>query len=318
MKNVIKVSVVNFNAHWGDKEHNLQKILDYSELAAKEGSNLIVFPEMALTGYDDVAEIPKAQKMQTLLAETVPGPATDKVAELTKKYGIYVVFGLPERDREMPEIVYNSAAVVGPEGVITSYQKIHVYGAENNWATRGKKPAVFQTEFGPIGLTICYDTYMFPELSRYARAKGARMLLNPTALAYPYCAAPSDRTMCEALVISNYVYVASANLCGNDRNQNFWGGSNVVGPNETGQGVHYYCGSPLLTDEGHQVVMSSAVIDLSYADRCMEFCPLYKKDQFINGPSGPDFQPEVYIKAYSELLSDPDWLCKYDPEMLPK
>ena len=66
MKHVMKISTVAFHAIWGKKELNLQRMLDYIELAAGEGSNLVVFPEMALTGYDDKKEQPKAEKMQVL------------------------------------------------------------------------------------------------------------------------------------------------------------------------------------------------------------------------------------------------------------
>lgn len=64
MKHVMKISTVAFHAIWGKKELNLQRMLDYIELAAGEGSNLVVFPEMALTGYDDKKEQPKAEKMR--------------------------------------------------------------------------------------------------------------------------------------------------------------------------------------------------------------------------------------------------------------
>ena len=76
MKHVMKISTAAFHAIWGKKELNLQRMLDYIELAAGEGSNLVVFPEMALTGYDDKKEQPKAEKMQVLQAETVPGPSS--------------------------------------------------------------------------------------------------------------------------------------------------------------------------------------------------------------------------------------------------
>lgn len=313
MKNVIKVSVVNFNARWGDKEHNLQKILDYSEIAAKEGSNLILFPELALTGYEDIAETPRAEKMQTRLAETVPGPSTERIAELTKKYGIYVVFGLPERDAECADVVYNAAAVCGPSGVVTSYRKISPYGSENNWAKRGKDFVTFDTEWGPIGISICYDSYSYPEIIRYCRAKGARLILNPTALINPYCKAPGNNVCLEAYSIVNYVYIASANLCGNGKNVNFWGGSHILGPNEDGQGTHVYAGHKFYTQEGHQVEMHSAAIDLSYADKCMEFTPIFMKDFFIKDePSSPDFQPDVYIRHLEKLMKDENWLSLYD------
>ena len=105
MKHVMKISTVAFHAIWGKKEFNLQRMLDYIELAAGEGSNLVVFPEMALTGYDDKKEQPKAEKMQVLQAETVPGPSSQRIAEAARKFGLYVAFGLPERDRWAPGAV---------------------------------------------------------------------------------------------------------------------------------------------------------------------------------------------------------------------
>lgn len=68
MKDIITVSTVTFNAKWGEKDKNLNRIMGYIEAAAKKGSDIVIFPEMALTGYDDEPEKPKAEKMQTLLA----------------------------------------------------------------------------------------------------------------------------------------------------------------------------------------------------------------------------------------------------------
>ena len=166
MKHVMKISTVAFHAIWGKKELNLQRMLDYIELAAGEGSNLVVFPEMALTGYDDKKEQPKAEKMQVLQAETVPGPSSQRIAEAARKFGLYVAFGLPERDRWDPGAVYNSACVCGPEGILGVYRKIHLAYPEPHWAIRGRDPFLFQTPWGPIGVGICYDSYCFPELMR--------------------------------------------------------------------------------------------------------------------------------------------------------
>ena len=174
MKHVMKISTVAFHAIWGKKELNLQRMLDYIELAAGEGSNLVVFPEMALTGYDDKKEQPKAEKMQVLQAETVPGPSSQRIAEAARKFGLYVAFGLPERDRWAPGAVYNSACVCGPEGILGVYRKIHLAYPEPHWAIRGRDPFLFQTPWGPIGVGICYDSYCFPELMRYYAAKGCR------------------------------------------------------------------------------------------------------------------------------------------------
>ena len=96
MKDIMKVSTVAFNAKWGDKEANLNRMAGYIEAAAAEGSNLIVFPEMGLTGYDDEEDKPLKEKMQYKLAETVPGPSSEKIAELTKKLGVYVAYAAPK------------------------------------------------------------------------------------------------------------------------------------------------------------------------------------------------------------------------------
>ena len=162
-KDIITVSTVTFNATWGDKAKNLNRIKGYIEAAAKKGSDFVVFPEMALTGYDDEEEKPKAEKMQSKEAELIPGPSSLEVGELTKKLGIYAVFGMPERDPDDPSVIYNALAICGPEGLIRSYRKMHLPYPEPHWATRGDKPCVIDTEWGPIGISICYDSYCFPE-----------------------------------------------------------------------------------------------------------------------------------------------------------
>lgn len=73
MKDVIKVSTVAFNAKWGEKERNLNRMTGYIEAAASEGSNIIIFPEMGLTGYDDEEDKPKPEKCSISLQKRYPG-----------------------------------------------------------------------------------------------------------------------------------------------------------------------------------------------------------------------------------------------------
>ena len=94
MKDICTVSVVTFHPVWGDKTANLKRILEYTEAAAKKGSDFVIFPEMSLTSYDDEAEKTLKEKMQYKLAETVPGPSSEKVAELAKKLNINVIFAI--------------------------------------------------------------------------------------------------------------------------------------------------------------------------------------------------------------------------------
>ena len=97
----------------------------YVDCLARRGSDIIVFPETALVGYENERDVKeKKDKMQVRLAEPVPGPSSNKVAELTKKYGVYVVFGMTELGDDGE--VYNTIAACGPEGVIVKYIKIHL------------------------------------------------------------------------------------------------------------------------------------------------------------------------------------------------
>lgn len=160
-EDIITVSTVTLRPMWGQKEQNLNRILGYMKAAKKKGSDLVVFPEMALTAYDDEAEKPLEEKMQYKLAETVPGPSTNKVAELAKELGLYVVMGMPIKDAQKPDTIYNGLAIFTPEGLAGDYHKMHLPAPEPNWATRGDKPFILDTPWGPIGCAICYDT-LFP------------------------------------------------------------------------------------------------------------------------------------------------------------
>ena len=149
------------------------------------GSDIVVFPEESLIGMGPCAVCRAGEPDCTYhagLAETVPGPSTERVAALAAELDLYVVFGLAERDPVDPGTLYNAAAVVGPEGIQGTYRKLHLGSLP--WVTEGVtfRPGtsipVFETRFGPIGVIICYDFWFNPELSRLLALKGARVILN--------------------------------------------------------------------------------------------------------------------------------------------
>lgn len=302
MKQIMRVSVVNFHPSWGDKAMNIQKIKGYIELAAAEGTNLIVFPEMALTGYDVIAGAPKEESMQMREAEVVPGPSTNEIAELTKKFDMYAIFGMPERDAEDPNTLYNAVAILGPQGAIGSYRKMHCYGDENLWATKGREPGLFDTPWGPVSVSICYDTYNYPELMRYGRAMGARLHVNSSANSREASHGNLLRRELTGQVLQTWGYLANANLCGLDAHDYFWGGSSVMGPNLDGSDVHYYAGHPYTSEEGQEIAMYTATIDLSWADAGV--LPIFKTNPNVGEP---DFMPQVYQQMLDDVLSQPRW-----------
>src|SRR4029450_10154785 len=94
-------------------------------------------------------------------AEPIPGPVTDVLCDQARRDGCYVVCGLPERGADGR--LYNSSVLISPSGeVIGTYRKVHLFGRERTRFTPGSEPALLDTEFGRIALTICYDL-IFPE-----------------------------------------------------------------------------------------------------------------------------------------------------------
>ena len=182
---VVTVGAVNFASVTGDKEASLEKIEANVREAAAQGVDIVTFPEEALIGCGECAVCRTGAvhcDYHYDLAETVPGPATERIAELARELDLYVVFGLAERDASDPSVLYNAAAVVGPQGIQGTYRKLHLgslpWVSEGVTFRPGSSLPVFETRFGPVGVIICYDFWFNPELTRLMALKGARLLLN--------------------------------------------------------------------------------------------------------------------------------------------
>lgn len=296
LKDIINVAVVTFEPVWGDTEANLSRMIGYTECAAKRGADLILFPESALTGYDLDRENTGSEQMHHRVAESIPGPSTLALAEIARKYDIYVVYGLAEKAED--GTVYNAAAAVGPDGVIGGYRKMHLPATEPLWAARGDKPFMFETPWGKIGLSICYDTFAFPEIMRYYRAHGCRLHLNPCAVDTGVTA-KNIRESVEYQSGNNAMYIASANCTGFHSLNDFVGGSNIIGPAKNVPDVHYYAGSAFGTARSDEQEMHIATLDLSYVNK-----PFLAK---VWADENPDFRPDVYLKMYEDIAALPQY-----------
>ena len=196
-----KVATVNMTGYWGNKPKTIAKMIEYIEEAGEQGVNILVFPETVLSGYGylEPDQDPFYHKygvsMQVYTAETIPGPSTETLSEYAKKYNMYIIFGMTEKDEsgsiydnknnntlDNAEKVYNSAAILYPDGTIDSYQKIHRAGnMEWQWSVSGCTPKIIDTPWGKAGIDICMDGHFFPELGRYYAAMGCTMFIHPTA-----------------------------------------------------------------------------------------------------------------------------------------
>jgi predicted amidohydrolase len=228
------VAAIQFEPELGAKEENVRRLLALVDEAARRGARLIVTPEMATTGYcwHDRQEIRPH-------VEPIPGPTTERVAQVARECGCYIVLGMPE---VVPEtgIFYNSAALVGPEGLVGVYRKTHSYLSEPKWAKDGDLGLpVWETPLGRLGILICMDADYF-EPARVLALQGADVLCFPTNWLEEK--SPSAAWMARAF--ENGCYLVAADRYGCERGIQFSGGSAVLDPDgsiqamlDTGDGL---------------------------------------------------------------------------------
>ena len=303
-KSIVTVSVVNFRPAWGNKQENLERILGYLRAGARKGADVIVFPETALNGYEDTPE----ERMHFRDAETSDGPSVRAVEAAAKEFGVYVAFGFAHRVQDRPESIYNAGCVCGPEGLVGIYHKVHLPGKEPLWATPGDEgPLLFDTPWGEMAVAICYDVYNFPEMSRYARAAGARLLLNLTACSIQGNKPDLIRKALEYHAQINTMYIASANLAGRGKDEFFIGGSSIIGPdNNTYDHCVYYAGKGFFQENTDHPEILTETIDLSLAENNSNV-HLFRRNP-LTGTA--DWRPELYVRMYGEILMSSHWLAK--------
>ena len=148
-----------------DKAANLKKYMEYIDEAAANGANLVVFPEQSLQAYlTDLGAMPLSDyTYQHDNAEVVPeGASTQALIKKAKEKDVYIIYGMTEKSAVDDCILYNTMVLVGPEGYVGKYRKVHLPGDELHIYTAGTEFPVYDTKIGKIGMLICYDK-SFPE-----------------------------------------------------------------------------------------------------------------------------------------------------------
>ncbi len=214
-------AAIQFEPVMGEDERNLERLTSMIEEAAAAGARLIVVPEMAPCAYcfQDRAEI-------AAHVQTVPGPFTDHLSERTARLGCVIVAGLAEVDLET-NLYYNTAVVVGPDGYIGKYRKVHQFAGDARWSLEGDLGfPVFATPVGRIGVEICMDA-IYPETGRLLALQGAQIICFPTNW-IGQGGRPSQRWITQAY--ENGVYLIAADRWGEERGVQFQGGSCIIAP----------------------------------------------------------------------------------------
>ncbi len=222
----VVVALGQISSKVGDKKANIDTMKKRIIEAKRKGANLILFPELALTGY-------VVRDLAYELAEPVPsGPSIRDITEVANRLDVHVIFGLIEKSAEAESVLHNTAVLIGPEGYLGKYRKMHLpthsVFEEKRYFRPGYQTPVFETDVGRIGLTICYDIF-FPEITRAIRLKGAQLIACISA-------SPSTRKgyfeiLTAARALENTVFLAYTNLVGIEDGLQFWGGSRLVAPN---------------------------------------------------------------------------------------
>ncbi|MBF6220480.1 MULTISPECIES: nitrilase-related carbon-nitrogen hydrolase [Nocardia] len=176
---IVRAALVQTN--WtGDKESMIKAHEDYARRAAAQGAGVICFQELFYGPYF-------CQQQDTKFydyAESVPGPTTERFAELAKELGVVLI--LPVYEQQQPGLLYNTAAVIDADGsYLGKYRKHHLPHVHGFWEKFYFRPGnlgwpVFDTAVGKVGVYICYDRH-FPEGWRALGLAGAEIVFNPSA-----------------------------------------------------------------------------------------------------------------------------------------
>ena len=273
----INVALAQISCEVGDKNHNINKMRQKVEEAKKRDANIIIFPELSLTGY-------LTRDLTYELAEPIPGPSVKLLEETAKKENIHIIFGMLERSEKARAAIYNTAVLLSPKGFIGKYRKMylptHSVFEEKRYFRLGYQAPVFETKIGKLGLIICYDVF-FPETSRLLRLKGAQFIICISA-------SPARRqrffeVLTTARAIENTVFLAYVNLVGVENGLQFWGGSRIIAPS----------GSIITQAKYDEEDLVTGSIDYADLERTEAFVPTLR-----------DLRPELFssLKEQAENL----------------
>jgi predicted amidohydrolase len=211
----LRIAMVQQDTVWQDPVANLARAMGFVEAAARGGARLVVFPELFTLGFTMAPEP---------FAEAIPGPTSEALAALSRRFDLYIVGSVVEAHTPHPQ---NAAFVTAPDGsLVAAYRKIHPfsYGEENLHYTGGTECPVFEIDAIPCGLQICYDL-RFPEPFRALAAKGAEVVFVPAN--WPARRISAWSTLLAARAIENQTAICGVNRVGRDPHLEYPGRSAI-------------------------------------------------------------------------------------------
>ncbi|MCL4148858.1 UNVERIFIED_CONTAM: hypothetical protein GTU68_017364 [Idotea baltica] len=228
----------------------------YAKKASDAGAQLLLFPEASLTGYNNSLKVTQS------IAQNAFGDAAGEIADICRSNNLAIAYGFAEKDGSK---TYNSVQLIDANGDARSlYRKTHLWGDQDRtlFTPGGDLVAVIELNGWQIGMLICYDIE-FPENVRRLSLEGADLILTPTALMSPWTTVANKVVPVRAY--ENQVFIAYANFCGYEYEQQYVGHSCIVGPD----GVD-------LAKAAEDEVMLIATLDKPQIAQCRAALPYHR------------------------------------------
>ncbi|WP_268798321.1 carbon-nitrogen hydrolase family protein [Pseudomonas huanghezhanensis] len=242
-----------------DVSGNIQRLKVQAANAAAQGAELLVCPEMFLTGYNIGAEAARS------LAQSCDGPAALEIAAIARASGIAILYGYPERSAD--DHIYNAVQLIDAEGRhLCNYRKTHLYGEldKSMFAVAEDHFPVIDFKGWKLGFLICYDVE-FPENTRRLALAGVDLMLVPTANMAPY-EFVAEVTV-RARAFENQCYLIYANYCGSEGDIHYCGLSSVCAPDGKQIGLAGDEEALIVATLDRQVMHDSRTINTYFEDR---------------------------------------------------
>ncbi len=241
MQERVRVAAVAVDTKPGQFEENLAKIDGWCKQAAEQGAELVAFQELSLSGF--LPNHPTENHEQWLraallqgrrMAQTIPGPVTEKLQQTAARYEVLISVGLLE---DAGNLMFNTQILVDRSGLLGRFRKMHIPMFEMPFYNGGEAPTVVETRLGRIGVNTCFDA-LIPESTRLLAVQNVEIVLFPFAADPP----PGDvagwekwaRVSLSARCIENGVYGVASNYVGvveaAGATQRFPGGGMIMGP----------------------------------------------------------------------------------------
>lgn len=213
----MKIGFIQFAPRLCDLDVNIKKISSYAEQF--QDADLLVMPELCNSGYN----FQSAEQAYKTSEEICRSEFVKFLESTCKSNSMFIVSGFNERDGKE---IYNSSVLIGPDGYIGKYRKLHLFVNEKNYFKPGDAGLpVFDIGICKVGMLVCFD-WMFPEVWRILALKGADIICHPSNLVLP--------GLCQRAVpihaLTNRVYTVTANRIGTEDDLAFTGLSNISSP----------------------------------------------------------------------------------------